>query len=222
MVKRTSRDPASLLPDKKSAPRKSGKKGIGALDVEKDFETPTKKEPEAKTEAAKPVGSLLVKQPEKPKVVGDRMEVFYLKPIINKTPKGDITISLVVTVPLEDAHKSILPKIIQDGYHDMKKKGRTGMNFKDVPGQRAEFYVSSDAKEETLVLPAAKVTNASLALVQRKGEGQARDVVRLSFRLQVKLSREVANFAEHNLQNNFWLSLAETQEELFDEDAGEE
>lgn len=204
----------ALLPAK--APKKTGKRGIGPkadpIDPVKDFDTPNKKEEPA------PKGSLLADNPPKPKVVGDRMEVFYLKPTFGKTPKGDITVAMTITVPIDDAHADLLPKIIADGYKDVSKKGRKSISFRDLPGQRAEFYLAHDSKEESLVLPAAKMINAGLALVERKGEGSARKVIRLSFRLQVLLSREVTNFAEHNLQNTFWLSLKETEEELFEED----
>jgi hypothetical protein len=206
-------------------PKKSGKRGLtlanavhsAALDPGADFDTPTRKETEAEPQP-QAHGSLLVEQPPKPKVVGDRFEVFYLKPIFAKTPKGDITVSLAITLPLEDSHDGLLPKIIHDGYRDITKKGRKGMTFTELPGQHAMFFLTSDIREESLVLPAAKMINASLALVQRKGEGEARKVIRLSFRLQVKLSKEVAHFAEHNLGNNFWLSLRETEEPLFDEE----
>jgi len=204
----------ALLPTK--APKRTGKKGIGPLDPLDDFDKGTKK-----PEAPEVKGSLLVEQPPKPKVVGDRMAVFYLKPIFGKTPKGVITVSLVITVPLADEHADLLPKIIHDGYKDVLKKGRSALAFKDLPAQHAVFYLTSDMDEETLVLPAAKMLDAKLAVVQRKGEGSARKVIRLSFRLQVKLSREVTNFAEHNLQNNFWLTLKETQEDLFDADEEE-
>jgi hypothetical protein len=203
-------------------PKRSGKRGLtlanavhsAALDPGADFDTPTRKEPEAQQAH----GSLLAEQPAKPKVVGDRFEVFYLKPIFAKTPKGDITVSLAITLPLEDTHDGLLPKIIHDGYRDITKKGRKGMTFTELPGQHAMFFLTSDIHEESLVLPAAKMINASLALIQRKGEGEARKVIRLSFRLQVKLSKEVAHFAEQNLGNNFWLSLKETDEPLFDEE----
>jgi hypothetical protein len=209
------------LPDRKHAPKKTGKSGVRPpLDPVADFDTPTRTAESQLEELDKPAtkkGSLLAEQPPKPKVVGDRMEVFYLKPIFGKTPKGDITVAMAITVPLEDGHLELLPKIIADGYKDVTKKGRKSMNFRELPGQHAQFFLSHDSAEAALELPAAKMINAGLAIVERKGEGSARQVIRLSFRLQVKLAREVTNFAEHNLQNTFWLKLEETQEELFDE-----
>lgn len=196
-------------------PKKTGKRGIGPLNVEEDFDTPTRKEPQEEPQGS----SLLVEQPPKPKVVGDRMEIFYEKPIFGKF-KEVITVSLVCSIPIEKEHEKLIPKIVRDAYHDISKKGRKSINLKDpdLPGQRAVFYLAPDIKEETLVLPAAKLLHVSLVEVQRKGEGVSRNVIRLSFRLQVKLSREVAHFAEHNLQNNFWITLEDTQEELFDEE----
>ena len=202
-------------------PKKTGKSGIGPkIDPLDDFDTPTRREPETK-----PIGgtSLLVKQPEKPGVVGKRMKVFYDKPLFSK--KSDIiTVSLLCSVPLEKEHEDLLPKIIRDAYHDVSKKGRKTINLKtdELPGQRACFYLSHDSKDETLTLPAARLTNVSLSEIQRKGEGSSRKVIRLSFRLQVKLSREVAHFAEHNLANDFWVELEDTQEALFDEESEEE
>ena len=40
--------------------------------------------------------------------------------------------------------------------------------------------------------------------------------------LQVEHSREVAHFADYNYSNNFWLTLEETEESLFDADEDED
>lgn len=204
----------------KRPPLASGKRGIGPkvepLDPVKDFETPTKQEPTQEVEQAEQ-GSLLAKQPKKAVVVGNRMEIFYDKPVFAKW-KDTVIVALVCTMPVEKEHEDLLPKMVRDAYHDIKKKGRKNLTLKDadLPGQRAVFYLSSDIKEEALVLPAAKLIHVSLADVQRKGEGVSRNVIRLSLRLQVPLSHEVATFAEHNIRNSFWMTLEDTEEGLFD------
>ena len=169
--------------------------------------------------AAEQEGSLLAEQPPKPKVVGNRMEVFYDKPFFGKF-KDVVTLALVCTLPVEKEHETLLPKLIRDAYHDIIKKGRKSSTLKDadLPGQRVAFYLNDVIKEEILVMPAAKLIHVALSEVQRKGEGVSRKVIRLAFRLQVKLSHEVATFAEHNLQNNFWITLQDTEESLFDEE----
>jgi len=197
----------------KKAPKKTGKRGIKPLDIDKDFPEPVKKEP-----AKHAPESLMVEQPKRPTVVGDRFEAFYLKPVFGKTKDGKKTIGLRFTVPLENEHEGLLPKIIHDGYRDIRKTGRVGMRFNNVPGQRAEIFLTHDIKEDALVLPAAKFLTSKIDIVERKGEGESRKVIRLSFMLQVEHSREVAHFADYNYGNNFWLCLEETEESLFDED----
>jgi hypothetical protein len=204
------------LPDKKHAPKRTGKR------------LPRPEDPaELVTEQTEMKGSLLAEQPPKPKIVGDRMQVFYLKPYFQKDAKsGKLSVAMAFSVALEKEHRPLLPKIVADGYHDILKKGRKSMALSSIPGQHAQIYLSHDAKEELLDLPAAKVTNAALALIERKGEGSARKVIRLSFRLQVHLPNEqndgVSYFAERNLQNDFWLKMEETNAKLFDDEEDEE
>lgn len=207
-----------LLPDRKHAPKKTGKR----LQPPEDPNDQSEK----LTTIVTKQGSLLADNPPKPKVVGDRMEVFYIKPIFSKSAKGDLSVSLAFSVALEKEHKDLLPQIVADAYHDVLKKGRKSLTLRNVPGQRVELYLSHDAKDVLLFLAAAKVTSASLALIERKGEGAARKVIRFSFRLQVPIpaqakSDKVSYFAERNLQNSFWMKTEDADPELFKEDEDE-
>jgi len=192
-------------------PKRTGKRGIKPLDEE-----------DRKTRSAEPrepeKATLMVEQPKRPVVVGDRFEAFYLKPSFSKTKDGKKLVGLRFTVPLEDEHEGLLPKIVHDGYRDVKKKGRNRIGFNGVPGQCVDIYLSQDIKEESLTLPAAKFLNSRIDIIERKGEGATRKVIRLSFTLQVEQSHEVRNFATENHGNNFWLTIDESEEPLFDED----
>jgi len=212
----------SHLPDKKNAPKKTGKRLPYPESPEEKIATLT-----TVVTKQEPTGSLLANNPPKPKVVGDRFEAFYLKPYFAKSPKGDLSVALAFSVALEKEHKELLPKIVADAFHDVTKKGRKGMTLRNVPGQRVEIYLSHDSKGTTLFLAAAKVTNAALALIERKGEGAARKVIRFSFRLQVPIpagaaTDDVSYFAERNLQASFWLKMEEADASLFEEEAEEE
>jgi hypothetical protein len=232
MTKDKSQPKGSHLPDKRDAPKRSGRKGIGPLDVVKDFDSPVRDAkaaaanddsiPAVKMVAGQPVTgttTLLVHQPKRPTVVGDRFEAFFLKPSFTKTKEGKKLVSLRFTVPLEDEHEELLPKIVHEGYKDVKKKGRAGMRFNGkIPGQAVDIYLSQDIAEEALTLPAAKFANSRIDIIERKGEGQARQVIRLSFTLQVEQSHEVRNFASENHGNNFWLQMEDSEEPLFDEE----
>ncbi len=215
------KDPADALP--KTAPKKTGKRGIKPLDPEADFDKPMKKEadPEAQlAELDKPApkkGSLLAEQPETPTVANGRIKVFYDKPHFSKY-KDVVLIALQITVPLTEKHLKYIPKMIADAYHDVNKKGRSRINLRDIPPQHVEFYLESDRKEDVLTISAAKVVNANLSLIQRKGEGSARKVIRLALRFQAENFTEIDKFATKNLANDFWISMENTQEDLWDEE----
>lgn len=208
----------SHLPDKKNAPKKTGKRLPPPEDIgdtlEKLTTVVTKQEP---------TGSLLANNPPKPKVVGNRFEAFYLKPHFAKSAKGDLSVALAFSVALEKEHKELLPKLVADAYHDVLKKGRKSMTLRNVPGQRVEIFLQHDDKAPELLLPAARLTNTSLAFIERKGEGAARRVIRFSFRLQVPIpaqakTDQVSYFAERNLQASFWLRMEEADPSLFEDD----
>jgi hypothetical protein len=217
----------SLLPDKKTAPKKTGKRGIKPLDPESDFNEPTRKLETLSTITTKQEEpSLLANNPPKPKVVGDRFEAFYLKPKFEKSTKGVISLALPFTVVLEKEHKGLLPVAVASGYSDAQKSGRAGSILQDIPGQRVEIFISHDAKDQLLILPNATLIKGSVRVVERKGEGSTRKVFRLSFQAQVILSSRTKNdqltyFAEKNLQNSFWLKIEKAEPTLFEEDEEE-
>jgi hypothetical protein len=189
------------------APKKTGKSGIKPLDADDDFDKPVTKQ--------SPMGPLAADNPPQPSVMNGRIKVFYDKPVISKE-KDSILIALKFTVPLEENHDKLLPKIVADAHHDLLKRGRSRMNLKDIPAQHAMLFLSSDNKEDLITMPACKMIGTNVAVVQRKGEGTARKVVRLAFSLQAPHSKVLANFAELNLANDFWLELEDSQEELWD------
>src|SRR6266403_3496319 len=105
----------SALPEK--PPKRTGKRGVGPkLDPVADFDSPVKKDPpEAK-------GSLLANVPPAPSVANGRFKIFYDRPFWTKF-KDRILVALQCSVPLEEGHANLLPKIIADAWHDVMKKG---------------------------------------------------------------------------------------------------
>ena len=119
------------MPSRKNAPKRTGKR----LAPPEDKEDLAKQSGKLTTIVTKQgEGSLQADNPPKPKVVGDRMEVFYLKPYFQKSAKGDLSVSLAFSIALEKEHKELLPKIVADAYHDVLKKGRKSMTLRAVPG----------------------------------------------------------------------------------------
>jgi hypothetical protein len=205
-----------LLPSKKNAPRKTGKAGIKPLDEEEDFEKPVV---DKKSAAAGEQPELLETPKEKKiVVVKDRFEVFILPPVFANAPKtSDKTISFRVSFALTDDHKGLFPKIVESNWNWVKRPRQSKSPF-EMPGQTVAFFLASDVKEEEMRLPAAKVTHANVAVIQKKGEGAALKVTRFQFRLQVPWSREVAKFADANYNVHLWLTMKTTEEKLFDDE----
>jgi hypothetical protein len=214
----------ATLPDKKHAPKKTGKRGIKALDPGEDFDKPVKKD--AATEIDKPTahkkgaGSLLAEQAPRAKVVGERMEVNFRKTECKKVPKLGVALLMHMSFPLDKEHKDVLPKIVIDGYSDVAKKGRKCIILKDIPFQKVKLYYASDGADEPwLEFDSAALTNASVALIERKGEGSVKKVIRFAFTLMVKYTD--SSVADKNVDNNYWITFEETQAKLFDEDEEE-
>ncbi len=194
----------------KHPPKKTGKRMPMPPDVDDDFSKPVT--------VQTPMGPLAADNPLQPNIANERFKVFYNKVAISKE-KAEVLIALRFTLPLEEGHDKLLPKIVADAHHEMRKKGRARMNLTDIPAQHAMMFLTSDNKEDLITMAACKMIGANVAVIQRKGEGSSRKVVRLAFSLQAKRTAALAQFAEMNLQNDFWIELKETQERLWgDED----
>lgn len=160
--------------------------------------------------------TLLVEQPKKPKVVGDRFEAFYLKPSFGKNPKGDLTLGFRMTLEMTKEHEKVLPKAIWDAYKDVTKKNRAGVKLRDVRAQHVIFFLNEITNKESLELKVAQILQARIEVIVKKGEGESRKVIRLSFVFQVKHSRDAAHFADFNYGNHFWLAIEEVAPDLLD------
>ena len=166
-----------------------------------------------------PQGELLSVPEEKaPAVVNERILTHYVKPRFSKTKAGDRTIGLEFSFWLTDEHEELIPKVVREGRKFMARKGMKRLDLIDVPPQFAKFWLTSDDKEEALTLPAARVTHVSLSVIEQKGAGQAQKIIRLSFRLEVKMTADVGRFAEWNYGEALWLFMGDTQETLWDEE----
>lgn len=220
MAKKSGGPAHSHLPDKKNAPKKTGPKsgvgGVRPLDAAKDFDSPTKKDPESDQPEL-----LETPKEKKPVVVKGRFIATILPPIYSSQPKsGDKLISFRISFALTEEHEGVFPKIVEEGWKWVKKPHRPKTTI-DMPGQTVRFYLTHDDKEEELGLPVAKVTNANLAVIQKKGDGTALKVIRFQFRLQVPWSAQVSKFADSHYNTTMWLEMKTTQEALFDTDEEE-
>jgi hypothetical protein len=207
------RSPADHLP--KKAPKKTGSRGVGPKEEPAGKDAAGDKETQAEL--------LEVQQAPVPVVVENRFAVQYKKPIFSIASKsGTKLLSLQMVVMLTDEHKKrgILPGIVRAGWDFVTKPKRKQVTLIDVPGVAAKIFLASDSPESdpALFLPAAKIIGASLAVIQKKGEGESLKVIRFMFRLQVEAARDVAKWAEANYGSTLWMNLSPAQGEMFDDE----
>ena len=232
---RRKNNPEEHLPEK--APKRTGKRGIKPVEafaeaneilagegdvIDAEYTEVEETEQPEETEQSE----VLLEMPENDQhlalVMNDRMLVHYIKPHFKKTKKGERTIALEFSTPLTDEHEEHLPKLIASGWKILQKKGMKKLDVDYVPPQVIKIWLADDQEKEALILPAVAITNVSLATVQQKGEGQARKVIRLSFRALTKMTAQVGRFAEFNYDDKFWLSMHELQEEMFEDEEPDE
>lgn len=230
------KQPVVYPPNKKKVIRKrSGKRGPWPEDgkskaagdqagsgVEVVVITEKPAEKPAEQDNTKKAPTLLVEQPRKPSVSGERFKVTYLKPSMRRTVKGDLLLGFRMTLPLEPDHKAVLPKLVVEKFRDVSKRGCAGIKLKDVPAQKVEFFLDDISKDAALELPVAKFLQGHIDLVQRKGEGESRKVIRLSYVLQVPVSDEVLHFAGFNCGAEFWIRMTEVEPDLLELDDEED
>lgn len=209
---------------KKGKPMKKGKKAKNPpLDPHADFDTPTRR-PAKKAKKRDPAQRTLIQMPAgEPKtlVQDERMAASYVKPHFDRNKKGDRFVSLEVSMHLTKDHDGMMPKQIEQGWDFLGKEGYKRLDVIGVKQHAVKFFLTSKDTDPALEIPAAKVTHVSLQVIEEKGTGKANKIIRLSFRLKVQLSRDVAHFSEWNFGDNYWLEMVEAQGNLL-EDTEEE
>jgi hypothetical protein len=186
------------------------------LNAKKDFDTPLRRTPkQAQLLDTAPVQQQTL-------VKNGRMYVSYVKPHFERNKKGDRFVALEVSMHLTKQHDGLLPANIEQAWSFLGKKGYKRLDLIQVPAHFAQFYLSDDIDEIALEIPAARVTHVSLQVIEEKGTGKANKIIRLSFRLKVGLSRDVAHFSEWNFGDNYWLILKEVQGNLLEDQEEED
>jgi len=203
-------------PGRAPAPKRTGKRAIGPRE---ETGAKTAEETEAgKTEEQKPA-SLLVEQPPKPTVVNDLFQAFFRAVTFSKNAKTDKRyVHLHMTVELSKDHLEVLPKLVARAQSRVsKEKGLAGERLKDVPRQSVGFYLTTDNNKDALAnVIGCEFIQGKVDQVQKRGEGSARKILRLTFALKCAHNDDLCYFASHNFNNSFWISMHETQPDLLD------
>lgn len=150
--------------------------------------------------------------PIKPKAVRDeQMMANYVKPHYFLA-KEQRLIGLEISFPLTDDHKSVLPKAVCDEWQHLKRSSSTRVCL-DVPPQTVDIRFAPDHDVELHII-GAQIHRATLSVIQEKGTGAAKKVVRFSFRIVSEVMKNISTFADNEFGKVVWIEMGPTQAEL--------
>lgn len=152
-------------------------------------------------------------------IVGDKMNCEYVRPHFSEDKDGRFLL-MEFSMALTDEHKGMIPKSVEEVWKFMvKRHSESGQfrNIDDIPTHTVEIFLAADTKK-ILRLTGSEVSSATLAIVEEKGSGKEKKVYRFSFRLKCDPTQENRDFATLNYGNSLWISMAETQGKLINEE----
>lgn len=197
--------------------RKKSKPHQQALDPVADFETPTKKEPE---QQELPVDAKA--QPE-PVVQDGFLAVNFLRPHIERDKNDKAHVGLEFSLELTEQHREqgILPKRVIEVWDGLVSLGVDEISVDGVPAQDVELALAPRAMEKSsgLAIKFGEITNGQITVVQAKGDGKAKDITRLKFRVKCEWDTTVWRFSGTHCAHQLWLRMAQAQGSLLEEEA---
>lgn len=152
-------------------------------------------------------------------VVNGRMLCEYVKPHFTRDKDDDRFVSLEFSTKLTEAHSTVLPRSVL-GARDFISNGHsedgTGNKVEGIPvkPQTVRIFLTSDTKDEELMIVGATITHAKVQIVEERGNGEAVKFLRYSFRVMDERSKNILNFACWNDGRAVWLESRATQESL--------
>lgn len=180
-------------------------KATTALDQEKDFETPAKKQTlvdeDKNAETAVRKGYALAT---------------FVKPHFERDKDGKPFVAYEISLPLTEEHENWLPDEIAEAWEIAKDHGYKVQDI-DVPNQTCEILLSPDgmtAKDGGLKVDTTEVEQASISTIVEKGTGEEREVIRLKFRVRMELDNDTGRFARVHFGHDVWLKLQPLQRKL--------
>lgn len=186
------------------------------LDAAKDFETPTRRDPEQQT--------LVEANAEKPSTVRNGyLAAEFVKPHTERDKNDKAFVGIEISFPLLEEHRieKVLPQRVIEVWDGLVDLGVDNISVDDVPAQVVELALAPDAIEKAtcLKLPFAEITNGRISVVEAKGDGKSKDITRLQFRVKVEWDVETWRWAGRHFGHTVWLKLKRAQGSLLEEES---
>jgi hypothetical protein len=140
------------------------------------------------------------------------MSVNFVKPHLD-VAKDKRTAALEFSLELTEDHRSLLPKKVVEEWDHIKQGNNELLDVVNVGAQHLDLRLAPD-DDETDLEDNAPVERIRLQVIEAKGTGDAKDIIRLSFRLVCDLTQNVERFACRNFGKTVWIKLQACQGEL--------
>ncbi len=199
------------LPDKKRAPKRTGKAGIKPLDADEDFERPSKKEPEQQE---------LLTIPVAPSIQNGKMAVHFTKFATDKSKNQNRIVYMDFSLELDDAHKGQLPKEVEDAWKDLQRGSVKRIDPDGVGTQNVCISLVPDGKVDIEIV--AAVAKASISRITAKGQvGKERKITRLQIRFVTNYEKDVEHFCGVAYDETVFLQMEDSQSSFGEDDEEE-
>jgi hypothetical protein len=190
---------------------KRGPNGFGGKLVDEATKQGLKPEGESVREAEQ---QELLKREEVPvpSVQGDKYLTRFVKCIFD-TRNEERIVEMEYSVALCDQHKDLVDVNILNAWKYLERNHAKGVVDIEIPNQTVDLYLAPDDSSE-LHLSAAQVRHVKLTTVEKKGDGKAEEIMRLSFRIVSEAMKNATAFAIANYSNQIWIRMQAAQGEL--------
>lgn len=151
---------------------------------------------------------------ERPQVVrGDLMLAEFVKPHYTKDKEGQRFVELEFSFGLTREHAGKIPPQVEDAWKFIKRGINKTMGSIEIDPHVVAVHLAPDEKPEVSLL-FASITHGALATIEEKGSGEAKDVIRFSFRVRTEVEGNVCEFADNQFGTAVWIRMQEAQGRL--------
>lgn len=191
----------------KKAPKRTGKRGIKPLDVDKDFETATKQEPRQ---------AELLHVEKQPAIQNGKMALHFVRYVPDRSKDRNRVVNMDFSLELEDEHGKKLPREILDAWKDLKTGHHKRIDPPTPGPQNLALSLVPDGDTDLDVVVA--VTKVTISRIEQKGKGKSRKITRLQMRFLTSFTDDVEHFCSNAYDETVWGIIKESQHSFNEEE----
>ena len=112
---------------------------------------------------------------------------------------------------LTEDHRGILPSVVEDQWDHVARGHVKRSDVIGIAPCTIEIALVADSDEGSIVIQQASIARATLSVIEEKGSGEAKKVLRFSFRALAPVTKQVALFAAYHFSDMVWIKFSEIQ-----------